>query len=167
MSSENRTLLIGEISQLGNDLAEKYNLDLENCILVNSIRAITNVVVALNEASFNKIAIIGWDGSLSIGDTQKTFNSLSKLLTNQGTIQLNVGQSSANVEFLKKVSKFAGLIFEETSKELYTLSKKVYNKQVISSNSQVKNGANGKVNPFAKAKLENQAKIEKVDDQML
>merc|ERR1711976_476460 len=157
----------GSISELGNDLAQRYNLDLENCILVNSVRAVTNVVVALSEASFNKIAIIGWDEKLSIGDTQKIFNSLSKLLTNQGTIQLNVGQGSANVDFLKKVSKFAGLIFEETSSDLYTLSKKVYNKQAISSSSQVKNGANGRVNPFAKAKSENQDNVAKVDDQML
>merc|ERR1712113_321824 len=62
--------------------------------------------------------------------------------------------------FLQKVSKFSGLIFEETSKELYTFTKKVYSKQAINTNSTTKNNSNGKVNPFAKAKLENTAKID-------
>jgi len=74
---------------------------------------------------------------------------LAKLINNVGIINVKISEN-VNIDFLKKVTKFAGLNIKEETNEILVFSKKVYTKVIINQNGN-SNGA-VKVNPFAKAK---------------
>jgi len=127
---------------------------------------------ALKESSFTTIFISNQtqnEQSLSIGDTQKVFNILVKLLNNEGTMNVQIENIRERGDMLKKVAKFSGLeLFEssESSPSLLCFKKKVYVKQA-----KVITNSNGvvKENPFAKAKLEQttNANNNKIDEDAL
>jgi len=102
----------------------------------------------------------------TIGEIQKTFNTLAKLISNVGVIIIKISEG-VNIDFLKKVTKFAGLNIKEDTDEVLVFSKKVYSKVIINQN--VNSNGAVKSNPFAKAKQDstqlNGNGVNKIDEE--
>jgi len=104
----------------------------------------------------------------TIGEIQKTFNTLAKLISNVGVINVKISEG-VNIDFLKKVTKFAGLSIKEDTDDILVFSKKVYSKVNISTNQNGNSNGAVKSNPFAKAKQDstqlNGNGVNKIDEE--
>ena len=101
----------------------------------------------------NRILYLGNTNELPVAQYQKAFNIFSRLVHPEGAIDVLLYEKSIDKEFIKKISKFAGLVLDIENDNLLKFKKKIYQTQKITGVAQQQPVVK-KDNPFLKAKNE-------------
>jgi hypothetical protein len=104
---------------------------LNNSLRLNSIENIVPVSAALKESSFSEILIFDPSNRLPVGEVQKSFNTLTKLMAPKSNLVLSftAGAERLDSEFIKKIAKFSGLVVALESSSGLIFNKKIYEKK--------------------------------------
>ena len=130
MSSQDPILIIS--SQEPTTLSQDR---LNNSLRLNSIENIVPVSAALKESSFSEIIIFDPSNKLPVGEVQKSFNTLTRLMGPKAKLVLSftAGAERMDSEFLKKIAKFSGLVVALESSSGLIFNKKIYEKKPLES----------------------------------